>query len=87
MLKKSDVPLSGNARYEGYTVELMQKLSEILGFNYVIKLVGDDSYGGYNNATGKWNGMIKEILEQVHKYFHYLILVSEKIHISQGQEF
>jgi hypothetical protein len=49
-------------RYEGYSVDIINEISQILGFNYTIKLVEDGAYGSYNKHTGKWNGMIgKEI--------------------------
>ncbi len=45
-------------RYEGYSVDIINEISQILGFNYTIKLVEDGAYGSYNKQTGKWNGMI-----------------------------
>ncbi len=65
MYKLSDRALTGNERYEGYAIELTQKLAELLHFKYEIKVVNDDKYGGFDNVTQKWNGMIKEILDGV----------------------
>ncbi len=55
-------------RYEGYSVDIINEISQILGFNYTIKLVEDGAYGSYNKHTGKWNGMIgKEIQTEILK--------------------
>lgn len=62
MYKLSKVPLKGNDQYEGYSIDLAQKLSEILGFKYKIQIVGDGKYGN-EVRPGVWNGMIKEILD------------------------
>ena len=56
----SNETTSGNDRYEGYIVDLLKELSNILGFNYDIKLVDDKSYGR-KNASGHWSGMIGEL--------------------------
>ena len=64
MLKEKSETLVGNARYEGYSVDLIEEISQILGFNYTIKLVEDGKYGSFNKETGKWNGMIGELQAQ-----------------------
>lgn len=67
MLKKSMSPLSGNAQYEGFTVDLLDALSNKLGFKYNIKIVSDGAYGSLNKETMKWNGMIREVIDGVRK--------------------
>ena len=42
-------------------MDLVESISQILGFNYTIKLVEDGNYGSFNKETGKWNGMIGEL--------------------------
>ena len=64
MLKKDSDTLVGNDRYEGYNVDLVAEISEILGFNYTIKLVEDGTYGSYDSKEGKWTGMIGELQSQ-----------------------
>ena len=64
MWKESSKKLSGNAQFEGYSVDLIQEISYILGFNYTIQLVPDGRYGSYNRKTKEWDGMIKELLDQ-----------------------
>ncbi|CAB4057537.1 GRIN [Lepeophtheirus salmonis] len=46
----------GNDRFEGFCVDLLQQISEQVGFNYVIELVDDNNYGALNLSTGIWNG-------------------------------
>lgn len=69
MVKKSDKELVGNDRYEGYCMDLLKELSNILGFTYEVRLVGDGKYGAQNDK-GEWNGMVRELIDHVSKNFH-----------------
>ncbi|PNI61619.1 GRIK1 isoform 9 [Pan troglodytes] len=62
MYRKSDKPLYGNDRFEGYCLDLLKELSNILGFIYDVKLVPDGKYGAQNDK-GEWNGMVKELID------------------------
>ncbi|XP_038658263.1 glutamate receptor ionotropic, kainate 1 isoform X3 [Scyliorhinus canicula] len=62
MHKKSDKPLYGNDRFEGYCLDLLKELSNILGFTYEVKLVTDGKYGAQNEKS-EWNGMVGELIE------------------------
>uniref|UniRef100_A0A8C6P5J2 Glutamate receptor n=1 Tax=Nothobranchius furzeri TaxID=105023 RepID=A0A8C6P5J2_NOTFU len=64
MVKKSDKELVGNDRYEGYCMDLLKELSNILGFTYEVRLVGDGKYGAQNDK-GEWNGMVRELIDHV----------------------
>uniref|UniRef100_A0A087XB14 Glutamate receptor n=1 Tax=Poecilia formosa TaxID=48698 RepID=A0A087XB14_POEFO len=64
MYKKSDKPLYGNDRFEGYCLDLLKELSNILGFSYEVKLVSDGKYGAQNDK-GEWNGMVRELIDHV----------------------
>ena len=46
--------------YEGFSIDLINEISNIVGFNYSLSLVS--GYGS-ENPDGSWNGMIGEILE------------------------
>ncbi|XP_051546510.1 glutamate receptor ionotropic, kainate 2-like isoform X2 [Myxocyprinus asiaticus] len=63
MFKKSDKPLYGNDRFEGYCVDLLRELSGILGFRYEIRLVEDGKYGAFEESSGQWNGMVRELMD------------------------
>lgn len=64
MRKDSSEKLTGNAQFEGYSVDLIYEISRILGFNYTFRLVPDGRYGSYNKKTKEWDGMMKELLDQ-----------------------
>lgn len=56
--------------YEGFCIDLLERLSEDLNFEYQLSIVADAKYGdeirdSANQGTGKWNGMIGEILRKV----------------------
>ncbi|XP_051813206.1 glutamate receptor ionotropic, kainate 2 isoform X3 [Acanthochromis polyacanthus] len=63
MFKKSDKPLYGNDRFEGYCIDLLRELANILGFTYEVRLVEDGKYGSQDENTGQWNGMVKELMD------------------------
>lgn len=65
MFKKSDKPLYGNDRFEGYCIDLLRELANILGFTYEVRLVEDGKYGAQDENTGQWNGMVKELMDHV----------------------
>ncbi|KHN73264.1 Glutamate receptor ionotropic, kainate 3 [Toxocara canis] len=62
MLKKveKNEAIEGNDRYEGYCIDLLQKIAEIRKFKYVLHEVKDKAYGS-KEANGKWNGMVGEL--------------------------
>ncbi len=59
----SDRGLEGNARYEGFVVDLATEIAARVGFNFTIVIT--DMYGKLDKETNEWNGMIKELLEEV----------------------
>jgi len=64
MLKEDSEALVGKNKYEGFNVDLIQALSELLGFNYTIQLVADGEYGTHDKVKGEWSGMIGELQSQ-----------------------
>ncbi|XP_046464667.1 glutamate receptor ionotropic, kainate 2-like [Daphnia pulex] len=63
MMKESDQILVGNDRFEGFVFDIIDEISQMLGFNYIFKLVDDSNWGSLNKITGEWNGMIRELLD------------------------
>ena len=59
-----------NEQYIGYIADLVQKLSQVMTFNYVIKPVADGSFG-YARNDGSWDGVIGEIVNGVNKIIEY----------------
>lgn len=65
MLKDSALELTGNDRFEGFGIDIIHELSLMLGFKYIFKLQEDGKYGSINNETKEWNGMIRELQDEV----------------------
>ncbi|XP_052795006.1 glutamate receptor 2-like isoform X2 [Mya arenaria] len=61
MLKRDYKVRVGNDKYEGFAVDLIQEVADMLKFNYEIYLVHDGKFGS-KLADGNWNGMIGELL-------------------------
>ena len=51
---------TGNDKYEGFAVDLVQEISNIVGFNF--SLTPSSGYGS-RREDGSWTGMIGEITE------------------------
>ncbi len=81
MHKKSDKPLYGNDRFEGYCLDLLKELSNILGFSYEVKLVTDGKYGAQNDK-GEWNGMVRELIDHVSLILRVLWVICMLISVS-----
>ena len=63
MLVESQKKLEGNARFEGFTIDLADELSKFLQFNYTIKLVDDGAYGS-ETSPGR---AVNKIVQHFHK--------------------
>merc|ERR1712106_517825 len=48
-------------KYEGFNMDLVKELENVLGNTIDIKVV--DSYGKYDENTGRWTGMVGELIE------------------------
>ncbi|CAB3226816.1 unnamed protein product [Arctia plantaginis] len=60
-IKNSPEKLEGNDRYEGFTVDLIDRLSEMLGFNYEFEV--ENNYGKLLK-DGTWEGMTGALMEE-----------------------
>uniref|UniRef100_A0A6P7EYU5 Glutamate receptor ionotropic, kainate 2-like n=1 Tax=Diabrotica virgifera virgifera TaxID=50390 RepID=A0A6P7EYU5_DIAVI len=56
--------LEGNARFEGYSMDLISSIAKIVGFEFEIYVVEDNHYGFYNEETDTWNGLIGDVINQ-----------------------
>ena len=68
MLRPNHQELEGNERYEGFCVDMLKELADILKFKYRIRLVGDGLYG-VPGANGTWIGMVGELISRVRAAF------------------
>nr|QHN69187.1 ionotropic receptor 5 [Sirex nitobei] len=55
--------LIDNKRYEGFSVDLIAEIANILRFKYEFELVPDGRYGSYNHETKSWDGLVKRLLD------------------------
>ncbi|XP_063995701.1 glutamate receptor ionotropic, kainate 2-like [Diachasmimorpha longicaudata] len=56
--------LRTNKRHEGYAIDLIEELSQLLKFNYQFELVPDNEYGKEDSDTRQWNGLIGRLLRR-----------------------
>ncbi|XP_076173789.1 glutamate receptor ionotropic, kainate 2 isoform X2 [Ptiloglossa arizonensis] len=64
VMVKEDKNLTGNARYEGFCIDLLKWIAGQVGFQYAIRLVPDRMYGVYDPETKEWNGIVRELMEK-----------------------
>lgn len=66
MYKQETEKLEGNDRFEGYAIELIQKLAVLLEFHYEFIVEEDGNYGEcIDTITNKWSGMIGKVMDNV----------------------
>lgn len=69
---KNGEELKGNARYEGYSMDLIAAIADFLDFEFEFELAADGKYGNYDPKAKAWNGLIKDLLDRV--WVCYLIV-------------
>ncbi|XP_076624322.1 glutamate receptor ionotropic, kainate 2 isoform X1 [Colletes latitarsis] len=79
MLKKSADMMTGNDRYEGFGIDIIQELSKMLGFNYTFEVQADNVYGSYSKTLRRWTGMLGKIMaDEAHLAITDLTITSER---------
>lgn len=63
-IQQEPYTMTRGSELEGFCIDLLSQLSEIIGFRYTLQLVKDGRYGSVD-ASGNWNGMIGEIVRGV----------------------
>lgn len=58
-------PADPNDQYEGFSKDLLDEIAKRLNLTYKFVLAKDKLHGSKNNETQKWNGMIREVSDQV----------------------
>ncbi|XP_011251852.2 glutamate receptor ionotropic, kainate 2 isoform X1 [Camponotus floridanus] len=58
METQSSTTLSGNERYEGFGIDIIDRISQILGFNYTLQVESNTG----TKKNGKWSGMLGKII-------------------------
>ncbi|XP_044011018.1 glutamate receptor ionotropic, kainate 2 isoform X4 [Aphidius gifuensis] len=64
VMVKEDKNLTGNARFEGFCIDLLKWIAAQVGFQYAIRLVPDHMYGVYDPETKEYNGIVRELMEK-----------------------
>ncbi|XP_058982073.1 glutamate receptor ionotropic, kainate 2 [Musca domestica] len=61
MMKEDAENFRGDEKYEGYAVDLIQKLSEMMEFEYEFVLVNGN--GKFNPVTKEWDGIMRSLID------------------------
>ena len=67
-----EYPIKSNEQYTGFLIDLLREIQNELNFKYDIHLVEDGQYGDIDPETGRWTGMIQEVIEWVLYLFYHL---------------
>ncbi|XP_068900418.1 glutamate receptor ionotropic, kainate 2-like isoform X2 [Tenebrio molitor] len=59
---------TGNSRFYGFCVDVLESISKEVGFDYLLDLVPDRKYGARDPSTGQWNGMVRELIQHEQPY-------------------
>ncbi|XP_032584784.1 glutamate receptor ionotropic, kainate 2 isoform X5 [Drosophila mojavensis] len=54
---------TGNERFYGFCVDILEHISHEVGFDYILDLVPDRKYGAKDPETGQWNGMVAQLMK------------------------
>ncbi|XP_026839298.1 glutamate receptor ionotropic, kainate 2 isoform X8 [Drosophila erecta] len=54
---------TGNERFYGFCVDILETISREVGFDYILDLVPDRKYGAKDPETGQWNGMVAQLMK------------------------
>ena len=72
MIEKERTDEDGNKikEYEGFCVDLAEKIAKLVGFDYKIRPVRDSKYGS-KEKNGRWNGMVGELVRHVSHWSYH----------------
>ena len=62
---KENADCTGTSCYRGFCVDLIEKLSRDLHFTYELQESDDGKWGGYNNKTDTWDGLVRMLIDKV----------------------
>lgn len=60
--------LTGNERFFGFCVDILSRVANEVGFEYILDLVPDKKYGARDPVTGEWNGMVSQLMQHVSRW-------------------
>lgn len=59
---------TGNNRFYGFCIDLLERISKEAGFNYLINISPEKKYGAQDPITNEWNGMVALLMKHVCKH-------------------
>lgn len=62
-------------KYQGYSIDVLDALSNYLGFKYEIYIAPDHKYGSLQ-PDGQWNGLIGELVFKVSERVFFVVVVA-----------
>lgn len=54
---------TGNERFYGFCVDILDFVARETGFDYILDLVPDRKYGAKDPVSGEWNGMVAQLMK------------------------
>lgn len=90
-MKEDGKRVCGNHYFEGFCIDLAEKVTEILNItNYTVCLVQDGNYGAIQ-ANQTWDGMIGELMQKViigtEATLYRLIVIQRSSHLIYNKDF
>ena len=65
---KDEENCTGTSCYRGYCVDLIDRLARDLHFTYELQESDDGKWGGYDNKTDSWDGLVRMLIDKVRKF-------------------
>jgi len=72
---------TGNSRFYGFCVDILDRIAQYVGFNYILDLAPDRKYGSQDPVTDEWNGMVLQLTKHVGTCQKFLYSI-QKAHIN-----
>lgn len=63
---------SGNSRFYGFCIDVLDSVAREVGFVYLIELAPDKKYGALDPDTGNWNGMVFQLMQHVNLFLFFI---------------
>ena len=73
----------GDEVFEGLCIDLLNKLSDKMGFHYIIRLIADGQYGD-QLEDGSWTGLVGDLVNQVSHSI--TMIINSSLYISLYRE-
>lgn len=59
----ADLEAYGNDIFEGFCIDMLKEISEIVHFDYKVVPVPDKRYGIFKD--GQWDGIVRQLIDRV----------------------